>query len=176
MIALAGLSLVGAACSSSGTSASRGQFRSAANAVCAAADAQAAKVPSPPDADGPSIATTVSAVVGIERDALRRLEQIIRPPADAPVIVKWFGDVRRTIDATAAVGTASARGDFAAAATARDKGNAYAATADQFARDFGLAECATPAEATDTGAASTSTTTGAVDPKATTTTTPGTND
>ncbi len=142
VIALVGLGLVGAGCSSSGTTASRSQFRRAANAVCAAADAKAAKVATPSPVDGPGIASTVSAVVAIERAALRQLEQLIRPPADSRDITRWFADVRRTIDATAAVGVASGKGDFAAAASARDRGNGFAATADQFARSFGLDECA----------------------------------
>jgi hypothetical protein len=177
VIALAGLGLLGAGCSSSGTSASRAQFRRAANAVCAAADAKAAAVATPAQVDGPGIASTVSAVVAIDRDALQRLEQLIRPPADAQEITRWFAAVRRTIDATAAVGAASAKGDFAAAATARDRGNGYAATADKFARGFGLVECASPPDPTGTGAASTSTTGAGTDATgATTTTAPGTND
>ena len=177
MIALVALSLVGAACTSSGTNASRAQFRRAANAVCATAGAKAAKVATPADVDGSSIARTVSAAVAIERDALQQLQHLIRPSADARAITRWFTEVRRTIDATAAVGTASAKGDFAVAAAARDRGNRHAAAADKFARDFGLDECATPADPTDSGAASTTTSGVTADTAGgVTTTAPGTND
>jgi hypothetical protein len=156
VIALAVLSLVAAACSSPGITTSRTDFQRLANAVCAEADAKAAKVEAPAQVDGPAIASTVASIVAIERAALRQLQKLILPPADAAAIRSWYASVRKTIDATAAVGTASGKGDFTAATAARDRGNALAATADASARSLGLDKCATPADPTTPGAASTS--------------------
>ncbi len=178
MIALAAASLTAVGCSDSGAVTNRSDFQRRANAVCAAADAKAAALVTPADVSGASIASTVAAIVTIERDTLQQLQKLILPSGDAATIRRWYAEVRRTIEATAKVGTESAKGDFTAATAARDRGNAYAATADASARSLGLDRCATPEDPTAAGAASTSSTTSPAAGPATagTTTAPGTND
>jgi hypothetical protein len=97
----------------------------------------------PTDADAAALAKFGSRSIAIQRDALRRIQQLDAPAADEPRVGEWLDLVGQTLDRAETSLAAQRDGDLGVAATSNAQGSASAAQADAIARELGLAACVT---------------------------------